>query len=226
MVDYVAFKNVLNIRSSRMSDIYKERSYGQPEIGFSGKPGIVVIDFQKGFTDPQYAMGGAELIERGVQNTSRLLEVARRASVPVANCYVAYSNKRELPHWKVGAVGDLKIGSPETELDERIYDPSYDVEVRKTVPSIFFGTPVASFMKKEGVETMIVTGCVTSGCIRASTIDSFSLGFRTVVPEDCVGDHDPVPHHQNLEDVGRRYADIVDADACISYIEDWRKINI
>jgi maleamate amidohydrolase len=125
----------------------------------------------------------------------------------------------------VGAVMDLQDGAPGTELDERIYDKDYDVVVRKTGPSIFFGTPVAAFLQKEGVETLIVTGCVTSGCIRATTIDSFSYGYRTMVPEDCVGDHDPVPHHQNLEDVGRRYADVVNADACIDYIDDWRKLN-
>ena len=208
-----------------MSDIYQERSYGQADIGFSGKPGIVVVDYQTAFTDPTMPMGGAELIERGVQNTARLLESARRAGVPIASCYVGYSNKRELPHWKVGAVMDLQDGAPGTELDERIYDKDYDVVVRKTGPSIFFGTPVAAFLQKEGVESLIVTGCVTSGCIRATTIDSFSYGYRTMVPEDCVGDHDPVPHHQNLEDVGRRYADVVDADACIEYIEDWRKLN-
>jgi len=208
-----------------MSDIYKERSYGQADIEFGGKPGIVVVDFQTAFTDPEMPMGGAELIERGVQNTSRLLEVARSAGVPVANCYVGFSNERELPHWKVGAVYDLKDGAPGTDLDERICDKSYDVIVRKTAPSIFHGTPVLAYMQKEGVESMIVTGCVTSGCIRATTIDSFSYGFRTMVPEDCVGDHDPVPHHQNLEDVGRRYADVVDADACMEYIEDWRKLN-
>ena len=70
-----------------------------------------------------------------------------------------------------------------------------------------------------------MTGCVTSGCIRASVIDSFSHGFRTIVPEDCVGDHDEGPHRDNLRDVGRRYADISDADTVIAYIEDWRKKN-
>ncbi len=145
--------------------------------------------------------------------------------MPVANCYVAFNNEREMPRWKVGAVADLKIGTPETELDPRIVDPAYDVVVRKTGPSIFFGTPVASFMAKEGVESMIVTGCVTSGCVRASIVDSFSHGFRTMVPEDCVGDHDAGPHHANLEDCGRRYADIVMADDCIAYIEEWRKRN-
>ena len=208
-----------------MGDIYQQRSYGQGEIGFGEKPGIVVVDFQRAFTEPDFPMGGAELIERGVENTARLLEVARRSDVPVASCYVAYNNEREMPHWKVGAVRDLIIGTPGTELDPRIWDKDYDVAVRKTGPSIFFDTAVASYMTKERVDTMIVTGCVTSGCIRASVIDSFSLGFRTMVPEDCVGDHDEGPHHANLTDVGRRYADIVTADACIEYIEDWRKRN-
>ena len=208
-----------------MNDIYQERSYGQENLGFAGKPGIVVVDFQRGFVDPNFPMGGAELIERGVKNTARLLEVGRSAHVPVISCYVAYNNKREMPHWKIGAAEDLIVGAKGTELDERIIDEQYDIIVRKTAPSIFFGTATSSVLRKEGVETVIVTGCVTSGCIRASGIDSFSLGFRTVVPEDCVGDHDLIPHQQNLADVGRRYADIMDADACIDYIDEWRKKN-
>lgn len=208
-----------------MADIYAQRSYGQGTIGFGEKPGIVVVDFQRAFTDASFPLGGAELIERGVANTARLLEVARRCGVPVASCYVAYNNEREMPHWKVGAVRELIIGTPGTEIDGRVYDRAYDVAVRKTGPSIFFDTAVGSFMTKERVDTMIVTGCVTSGCVRASVIDSFSLGFRTMVPEDCVGDHDAGPHHANLTDIGRRYADIVTADDCIDYIETWRKRN-
>ncbi len=72
---------------------------------------------------------------------------------------------------------------------------------------------------------MIVTGCVTSGCIRASVIDSFQYGFRTIVPEDCVGDHEEQPHRDNLRDVGRRYCDITTCDAVIDYLEQWRTRN-
>ena len=78
---------------------------------------------------------------------------------------------------------------------------------------------------KERVDTVIVTGCVTSGCIRASVIDSFQWGFRTIVPEDCVGDHDERPHHDNLRDVGRRYCDVTEADRVIEWLEDWRGSN-
>ena len=208
-----------------MADIYEDRSYGEGTIGFGVKPGIVVVDLQRAFTDADYPTGGAPLIERATENTARLLDAARRAGVPVASCYVGYNNTREMPHWKVGAIKDLIIGSPACELDPRIHDADYDVVLRKTGPSIFFDTSVQSFMTKERVDTMIVTGCVTSGCVRASIIDAFSYGYRTMVPEDCVGDHDEAPHLANLEDVRRRYADIVMADDCIDYIEDWRKRN-
>lgn len=212
--------------TDQYTDQYKERSYGEVSVGFGEKPGIVVIDYQLGFTDPKYPLGGAPLIERGMENTARLLDVARRCGVPIATCNTAYLNRREMPYWKITAVHETFLhGHPSTELDPRIYDPDYDVAVCKTGASIFFNTPVASYFLKERVDTMIVTGCVTSGCVRASTIDSFSHKFRTIVPEDCVGDHEEGPHRDNLRDVGRRYCDISSADEVIDYIETWRKRN-
>ena len=75
------------------------------------------------------------------------------------------------------------------------------------------------FLVKQRVDTVVVTGCITSGCVRASVIDSFSLGFRTIVPEDCVGDHEEEPHRMNLRDVERRYADVTDAESVIAAFE-------
>ena len=94
-----------------------------------------------------------------------------------------------------------------------------------SAPSIFFQTGVADYFTKERVDTVIVTGCNTSGCIRAAAIDSFSHRYRTVIPEDCVGDLDERPHHDNLRDVGRRYADITDLQSCVAYIEEWSQRN-
>ncbi len=205
---------------------YAERGYGAVPIGFGEKPGIVV-DFQTAFTDAQYPLGGAPLIMRGVENTARLLEVARRAGVPVATCYAAYWSERDMPYWKVGVVREQFLhGHPSTELEPRIYDRDYDVALCKTGPSIFFQTPVVPFFVRERVDTVIVTGCVTSGCIRASVIDSFQFGFRTIVPEDCVGDHEEQPHMDNLRDVGRRYCDVTDSGEVIAYIEEWRRRNL
>ena len=208
-----------------MGDIYEARSYGSIPVGFGEKPGIVVVDFQTGFTEDRYALGGAPLIDRAVDNTSRLLEVARSCGVPVASCYTAYSSEREMPHWKVAATRQFIHGDPSTELEPRIYDRDYDVVVCKSGPSIFFQTPVISYFVKERVDTVIVTGCVTSGCIRASVIDSFQYGFRTIVPEDCVGDHEEGPHRDNLRDVGRRYCDVLTCDDVIAHIEDWQRRN-
>ena len=205
---------------------YSERSYGAVEIGVGERPGIVVIDYQKAFTEEQYALGGAPMVMRGLENTARLLEVARRNNVPVANCYTAYKSQEDMPHWKVGVVRkELIHGHPCTELDPRIYDPNYDVALCKTGASIFFQTPVVPFFTRQGVDTVIVTGCITSGCVRASSIDSFQWGFRTIVPEDCVGDHDEQPHRDNLRDLGRRYADISDSETMIGYLEDVGRRN-
>ena len=177
-----------------MDDTYRERSYGEVPIGFGDKPGVVVVDFQVGFTDARYPLGGAPLIDRAVKNTARLLDVTRSSGVPVVSCNTAYMNEREMPYWKVRAVRETFLhGHPSTELDPRIYDPEYDLKVCKTGASIFFDTTVTSYFVKERVDTVIITGCVTSGCIRASVIDCFNNRFRTIVPEDCVGDHDEAP---------------------------------
>ena len=200
-------------------DDYKNRSYGEVAIGMRGKVGIVVVDFQLAFTDAQYPLGGAPLTMRAVDNTARLLDVAREHNVPIVQCNTAYKNERHHPHWKITAVREtFREDHPSSALDPKVYDPEYDIVVCKYGPSIFFQTPVVSYFVKEGVETVIITGCNTSGCIRASAIDSFSYGFRTIVPEDCVGDIEEGPHHDNLRDVGRRYADIEKCDNVIDFI--------
>ena len=82
-----------------------------------------------------------------------------------------------------------------------------------------------TFLIAKRVDTIIVTGCVTSGCVRASIIDSFQYGFRTLVPENCVGDHEEKPHKDNLRDIGRRYADILNLEEIICMIQDWQKLD-
>lgn len=206
-----------------MSDIrnYSERTYGEISVGLGRRPGIVVVDFQKGFTESQYPLGGAPLIMRSLENTARLLKVARAHGVPIASCYTAYQQELDMPYWKItGVRKEFRIGDPSIELDPRIHEPDYDVVVRKTGPSIFFQTPVVPYFIKERVDTVIITGCTTSGCIRAAAIDSFQWGFRTIVPEDCVGDHEEQPHRDNLRDISRRYVDISSADELIPYLEE------
>jgi maleamate amidohydrolase len=207
-------------------DDYANRSYGEIPVGFGAKPGIVVVDFQVGFTDPRYPLGGAPLVARAVENTARLLEAARGMGVPVATCNTAYMNEREMPYWKITAVRETFLHDhPSVALDPRIYRADYDLAVTKKGPSIFFGTGVADYFAKERVDTVIVTGCNTSGCIRASAIDSFSHHYRTLVPEDCVGDIEEGPHRDNLRDLGRRYVDVTDLATVLGHLEEWRRRN-
>jgi maleamate amidohydrolase len=208
-----------------MSDIYAARGYGAREIGPGHKPGLVVVDFQRGFTDPAFPMGGAPMVDTAVDRTVDVMRAARAAGIPIVACVIAFGARAAAPHWKVDPVLDLAAGSTACELDPRIAAAQPDVVLEKTAPSLFFGTPAGAILTRERVDTVIVTGCITSGCVRASVIDAFSLGFRVMVASDCVGDHDPVAHAQNLADVGRRYADIIDSAAAIAMIDSYRSRN-
>ncbi len=115
--------------------------------------------------------------------------------------------------------GTFFIGHESMALDPRIYEPGYDVVFMKSAPSIFFQTPLVLFLTKQRVDTVIITGCTTSGCVRASINDCFSYGFRTIVPEECVGDMEEGPHNDNLRDVGRRYADVMKLQDVLKYID-------
>jgi maleamate amidohydrolase len=199
---------------------YSERGYGDRDIGWGDRPGVVVVDFQRGFTDPAFRMGGADMIDNAVQRTVTVIEAARKAGFPVAACVMGYQSPDTMPYWKIAPLREeLFEGHPSVELDPRIAAAGPDLVVTKTAPSIFFNTSVAQFLVKQRVDTVVVTGCITSGCVRASVIDSFSLGFRTIVPEDCVGDHEEEPHRANLRDVSRRYADISSAADVIAAFE-------
>ncbi|MEQ8346962.1 MAG: isochorismatase family protein [Sneathiellaceae bacterium] len=209
-----------------MSDDYSAASYGSRPVGWGRKPAVLVVDFQVAFTDPKYPLGKSEHINEAVEKTSELLKIARACGVPVASCYTAYHSQRDIPYWKIDAVHDhFYYGHPSTAMDERIAEPDYDYIFCKSAPSIFFQTPVTTFLAKQGVDTVVLTGCTTSGCVRASAIDSFSYGYRTIVAEDCSGDIEEGPHRDNLRDIGRRYVDVMPSSDVVKAFEDYRKRN-
>ena len=124
-----------------------------------------------------------------------------------------------MPLWKVKAVRDeFYYGHPCTGIDAQIHHAS-NFTYCKNAPSMFFQTPLITFLVRQAVDTVIITGCTTSGCVRATIIDAFSYGFRVLVPQDCVGDADENQHRSNLADVGRRYADVTDSKAVRAYLE-------
>ncbi len=206
---------------STPSDDYKASGYGAIEVGFGHRPAILAIDFQQSHTNPKYPFGGRPLAVRALDNTIALIKRALAINVPVAACYTAYTGEKDIPYWKIESVRKNYIhGNPETFLDDGIGEAGCDLVVCKSGPSIFYETVVQPFLVKQRVDTVILTGVNTSGCIRASAIDAFQRGYRTIVPEDCVGDVEQGPHDENLRDIGRRYADIVDRARVEAYFDE------
>jgi len=204
-----------------VTDSYRARSFGELNVGFGRRPAIIVVGFQRSYTEAQYALGGSDLVETAVQNTVPLLEAARAKRIPVVCCAMAYASARDMPRWKITAMynGEFFHDHPAVEIEPRIYDKAYDFKIVKSAPSIFFSTRAHAFLSKHGVDTTIICGCNTSGCVRASVVDSFSHGWRTIVVRDCVGDVERGPQDANLLDMERRYADIVVVEDIMTYIE-------
>lgn len=202
-------------------DPWVSRGYGQGSIEPGERPAVLVIDLQYAFTDPAFPMGGAELVERAVQSTAGLLELARRAGVPVYQTVVAWRDDgSDIGLWplKLPQLREVTLESRWAQVDERVWEDS-DVLIVKKWPSFFHGTPLLSLLTAARHDTVIVTGCMTSGCVRATVVDAFSYGYRTLVPEDCVGDQAREGHESNLRDVHRRYAEVTSSEETIDYLE-------
>ncbi len=139
-------------------DTYQDIGYGAMEIGFGERPGILVVDFQTGFTQPQFPLGNCPLVHRAVENTARVLESARAARVPVANCYTAYHSERDMPYWKIAPVREHFFeGDPCAEMEPRTSDPDYDYILRKSGPSIFCNCPGSCCENSLGFGTTLPT---------------------------------------------------------------------
>jgi maleamate amidohydrolase len=141
--------------------------------------------------------------------------------VPVYQTVVAWrEDGSDLGLWplKLPQLREVTLQSRWAQVDARVWD-EWDVLLVKKWPSFFHGTPLLSLLTATGRDTVIVTGCMTSGCVRATVVDAFSYGFRTLVPEDCVGDQGLEGHESNLRDLHRRYADVTSSVEVIDYLE-------
>ena len=159
-------------------DPWVSRGYGQASIEPGERPAVLVVDLQYAFTDPDFVFGGAEMIERATVNTAELLHAARAAEVPVYHTVVVWKDETELGHWtiKLPPCAEITPGSRWAEVDGRLWDDS-DVLLPKKWPSFFHGTPLISLLTAANRDTVIVTGCTTSGCVRATTVRCVLLRF-------------------------------------------------
>ena len=178
--------------------------------GIGAAPALVIVDFVHGFTDPAHFGGGN--IRPAIEQTQILLALARERQWPVAHTRVVYADDgadcgafvRKVP-----PLAGLTEGSVLSQIVPELAPAPGELVVRKRMPSAFFGTGLAGWLAFRRVDTVLVAGCTTSGCIRATVVDACSHDFRTVVVVDCVGDRALAPHEANLFDMGQKYADLM-----------------
>jgi maleamate amidohydrolase len=198
------------------ADIYRAQGFGHL-VGIGARPALCIVDFVNGFVDPAIFGGGN--IAQAVDQTVGLLAAARACALPVAFSRVVYaadgSDDCAFVR-KVPALAGLTEEAPASQIVAALAPTPHELILRKTQPSAFFGTGYAERLRQLGVDTVIVAGCTTSGCVRASVVDAMSHNFRTIVARDCVGDRSLAAHEANLFDMEQKYADLLDAGAIIA----------
>ena len=190
-------------------------------LGFGATPALILVDFVEAYFDnasPLYAG-----VEDALASALRIREAARRAGIPVFYTNVVYHEGGAdggIFFRKVPALEVFVAGNPLGAWPKGLEPASDEYVVSKQYPSAFFGTSLAATLTANGVDTLIITGLTTSGCIRATCIDTVSNGFIPIVVADACGDRHESPHEANLFDMQAKYADVVDEAAVINYLQD------
>lgn len=190
------------------------------------RPALILIDFAKAYFDPAAPLFGGEGCQTALDNAARLAPAARRAGIPVIFTEVKYQpggRDGGAFYAKVPALSCFDAGAETQELAPPLTVEADDIVITKQYPSAFFGTSLAATLQWLKVDTLLLTGVTTSGCVRASCIDSISHGFVTLVVEDAVGDRAEGPHRANLFDMSAKYADLLTTDDTIAYFDDLKK---
>lgn len=197
-------------------DIYQRQGLGQAS-GLGQRIGLVLVDFVVGFNDPAHFGGGN--IPEAIAATARLLPLARQRRWPIAHTRVVYADDgSDAGAFTLKAPGLLKLTerSPLSQFVEAVRPADGEFVIRKRQASAFFGTEFLGWLVWHRVDTLLVAGCTTSGCVRATVVDAVSNNLRTIVLSDCVGDRALGPHEANLFDMGQKYADLMAADAVLA----------
>jgi nicotinamidase-related amidase len=199
--------------------LFRERGFGV-KIGFGERPALIVIDMLKGFTDATMPLGAN--LDDEIEAHRPLLDVAHQRNIPVIFSTVIYDDKdlRDAGLWaiKMKGTATLKAGTPAVEIDPRLDMRPSDSLLVKKYASCFFGTDLVPRLTNQRVDTLIITGCTTSGCVRATAVDAVQNGFRPMVVREAVGDRSQAAHEQSLFDLNAKYADVVSLDETLQYL--------
>ena len=192
--------------------IYAKGGTGEARVGMGEQPAIIVVDMTYGFVDSAFPLGHSVTGYPAVEAIRRLLEHARLLGIPVF-----YSRSKsgattcERGRWKGGgAIAHPGMLDPKANtIVADIAPQPGDIVIAKTWPSVFFGTDLPSYLCYHRVDTLIVTGMVTSGCVRGTAIDAFSYNLRVIIPEECVADRGQTSHKVALFEIHMKYGDVL-----------------
>ncbi|WP_458370098.1 N-carbamoylsarcosine amidohydrolase [Pseudomonas fluorescens] len=190
-------------------------------IGFGDHPALLMIDFMQGYTTrgaPLYAPGVVDAVAESVA----LLAKARQAGIPVIHTNIRYhpGHFADGGMWvkKAPVMKDMVAGNPLAAFCPEVLPLAEEVVLSKQYASAFFGTSLAPMLLASGIDTLILAGCSTSGCIRATAVDGVQHGFRTIVVRQCVGDRHEAPHEANLFDIDNKYGDVINKQEALDYL--------
>lgn len=199
-----------------LRDDYLRAGFGGT-VGWGRRPAVVVVDVCRAYVDPASPLYAG--VEDAVASAGRLVAAARGAGVPVVFTRVEYEPGGADGGWfyvKVPSLACFDRGNP---LGDFLDDPAPvpgDTVVTKQYASAFFGTSLASTLRARGVDTVVLCGLSTSGCVRATAVDALQHGFRPIVVADACGDRAEGPHRASLFDLAGKYADVVDEATAIA----------
>ncbi|MDH0745334.1 N-carbamoylsarcosine amidohydrolase [Pseudomonas sp. GD03842] len=190
-------------------------------IGFGKKPALLMIDFMQGYTRPDAPLFAPGVVS-AVAESVALLASAREHGIPVVHTNIRYhpTHFADGGMWvkKAPVMKDMVEGNPLAAFCEEVLPLPEEVVISKQYASSFFGTSLASMLHAQGIDTVVLAGCSTSGCIRATAVDAVQHGFRTIVVRECVGDRHPDPHEANLFDIDSKYGDVVSKQEAIQQL--------
>ena len=201
-------------------------------FGFGRKPALVNVDLQNAYTRVSEFKTAYETNPNQIDYVNALADLFRDKNCPVVWTHVAYMDSGEdCGIWGTrtdtpDSLQNIKVGSRRSELDDRLrIDTKRDIVVNKRMASAFFETNLGSLFTFHRIDTVVVTGGSTSGCVRATVVDSLSRSFRTIVPEECVSDKHESPHFANLYDLALKYADVISVAEVIDFMNSYDLVN-
>ena len=205
---------------SEEHEFFRQRGFGL-RIGFGKRPALLVIDMINAFTDPSMMLGAD--LDGPIEATRQMLQVAHDKGVPVLFSTVSYSEpgQKDAGIWALKQKGaaTLITGSHGVQIDERLQFGPGDSLLVKKYASCFFGTDLVSRLLARNIDTLIIAGCTTSGCVRATAVDACQTGFRPMIVREAVGDRSEAAHAQSLFDLDAKYGDVVTLDDTLNYLK-------